>query len=58
MEAIRERQDDRKARADGILEAFQWMQDRMEGEAERAGLTSEESIMELVREIRYDERTN
>lgn len=58
MEAIRERKDDQKARAAGVLEAFRWMQDRMEGEAERAGLTSEESIMDLVREIRYGERTN
>lgn len=34
--------------------AMQVLQSQMEGEAEKAGLTSEEDIMELVKEVRTE----
>ena len=35
--------------------AMQLLQREMEGEAERAGLTSEEDVMDLVRELRAED---
>ena len=35
--------------------AMQMLQQAMAGEAERTGLTSEEDVMDLVKEIRYED---
>lgn len=41
-----------------VLYAMQKLQNEMDGEAERAGLTSEEAVMVLVKELRNeDEKT-
>ena len=40
-----------------VIAAMQELQKQMEGEAERTGLTSEEAVVELVKEIRRGEQS-
>lgn len=40
-----------------VMAAMQELQKQMEGEAERTGLTSEEAVVELVKEIRRGEQS-
>lgn len=40
-----------------VIAAMQELQKQMEGEAERTGLTSEEAVVELVKELRRGEQS-
>ena len=37
-----------------LLETFAWLEKRMEGEAERTGLDSEEKIVAFIKEVRRE----
>jgi bifunctional DNA-binding transcriptional regulator/antitoxin component of YhaV-PrlF toxin-antitoxin module len=47
-------EDDRVVMVNPAIYAMRWLQKEMEGEAERVGLTTEEDIIALCREIRAE----
>jgi len=47
-------ENDRIVVMNPLIHALEEFQEAMEGEAERVGLTTEEDIIELCREIRYE----
>lgn len=52
MQAENQVQDN--SRHKKLLETFSWLEKRMQGEAEKAGLETEEKVVAFVKEIRRE----